>query len=234
MMRTARAPSAKVGSPSTLALSPALMARQGVGDEGVEAVLVALRVAGRDGGVRRRGWVELVRVALDDLRRAAPPDPQVSGCSWSKASVAPSVTTSSRSWFLWPAEIWLTTTEPLVPADGAKQHERHVFGGDVPPGPNALTPTGREGVSGHRVLRSVAPYQLRAHRREAIAGHELHEIAPVRADVGEGTRWTRQLGIDAPVVVLLRRQPVLQVAPVSEAHGGAPLATRAHASRTIG
>jgi hypothetical protein len=29
--------------------------------------------------------------------------------------VAPSATISSRSWFLCPAEIWLTTTEPLTP-----------------------------------------------------------------------------------------------------------------------
>ena len=89
---------------------------QGVGDEGVEAVLVALGVAGwdawRSAPPSGRAWFGSRSTISDGRGR---PTQRVSGCSWSKASVAPSVTTSSRSWFLWPAEIWLTTTEPLTP-----------------------------------------------------------------------------------------------------------------------
>ena len=59
-------------------------------------------------------------------------------------------------------------------------------------------------------------HQLRAHRGEPVTGHEFDQIAPVRADVGEGTGWSSEGRVDAPVVVLLRRQPVLQIGAVDE------------------
>ena len=167
VMRTARAPSAKVGSPSTLALSPRVDGPQGVGDEGVEAVLVALRVAGRDGGVGRRGRVELVRVALDDLRRAAPPHPEGVGVllvEGQRGAVGHDL----------EAQLVLVAGRDLAhhhraahPGDGAEQHQGHVLGGDRPPGPGApAAARGREGgdvgigvlALGHR------GHELRAHR----------------------------------------------------------------------
>ena len=57
---------------------------------------------------------------------------------------------------------------------------------------------------------------------EPVAGDELGEVAPVRADVREGARDAAPLGVDAPVVVLGVEQPVLQVCPVDEVHGAAP------------
>ena len=54
---------------------------------------------------------------------------------------------------------------------------------------------------------------------DAVAGDELGEVAPVRADVGERARRAAELRVDAPVVVLGRREPVLQVAAMDQPHG---------------
>ncbi len=59
-------------------------------------------------------------------------------------------------------------------------------------------------------------HELRAHGGEPVAGHEFDQVAPVRADVGEGTGWPSEGRVDAPIVVLLRRQPVLQIGAVDE------------------
>ena len=62
----------------------------------------------------------------------------------------------------------------------------------------------------------------RGARREAsdaFAGDELDEIAPVGADVGEGPGGAAQSGVDPPVVVIGRKQPVLQIPPVDEGDG---------------
>jgi hypothetical protein len=72
-----------------------------------------------------------------------------------------------------------------------------------------------------------------AHGGQPVAGHELDEVAPVRADVGEGPRRTGQRRVDAPVVVVLGGQPVLQVAAVDQAQrpdpaGGHPGPGLAH------
>ena len=65
--------------------------------------------------------------------------------------------------------------------------------------------------------------QARGQARNAMAGDELGEIAPVRADVGEGARRSAGLLVDAPVVVVLVEEPVLQVGAVHQAQrtGGA-------------
>ena len=77
-------------------------------------------------------------------------------------------------------------------------------------------------------------HELRAHGGEPVAGHELDQIAPVRADVGEGTGWPSEGRVDAPIVVLLRRQPVLQIGAVDEPQRAEAAATRARISRTSG
>ena len=54
-----------------------------------------------------------------------------------------------------------------------------------------------------------------------MAGDELGEVAPMRADVGEGARRSAEVGVDAPVVVLGSQQPVLEVGAVDEVDGTA-------------
>ena len=195
---------------------------QGVGDEGVEAVLVALWVAGRDDGVGRRGRVELVRVALDDLRRAAPPHPEGVGVLLVEGQRGAVGHDLEPQLVLVAGRDLAHHHRTAHPGDGAEQDQGHVLGGDLPPRPGApAAGRGREGGDvGTRVLAlGHRRHELRAHRGETVAGHELDEVAPVRADVGEGSGGAGQLGIDAPVVVLVGRQPVLQVAAVGEAHG---------------
>ena len=58
---------------------------------------------------------------------------------------------------------------------------------------------------------------LGAERGDPVAGDELDEVAPVRADVGEGARRAAEVGVDPPVVVVGRGEPVLQVAAVDQA-----------------
>src|SRR4051794_39411421 len=53
--------------------------RVAVGDEGVEGVLITLRVAGGQPVDPRGGRAERVRVAGQQLTRGAPPDPQPIG-----------------------------------------------------------------------------------------------------------------------------------------------------------
>ena len=60
---------------------------------------------------------------------------------------------------------------------------------------------------------------LGADRRQPVTGHELDQVAPVRADVGERPGRPTPFGIDAPVVVVLGGEPVLEVATVDQANG---------------
>ena len=60
---------------------------------------------------------------------------------------------------------------------------------------------------------------LGAERCDPLTGDELHEVAPVRADVSKRTRRAALCRVDAPVVVLRGGQPVLQVAAGDEPHG---------------
>ena len=84
----------------------------GVGHEGVEAVLVALGVARRQDRVAGGRGREVGGVAHDDLDDGRRPTHRLSGCSWSKASVASAPSTSNYRRFLRPGETWLTTTDP--------------------------------------------------------------------------------------------------------------------------
>ena len=196
---------------------------QGVGDEGVEAVLVALRVAGRDRGVGRRGRVELVRVALDDLRRAAPPHPEGVGVLLVEGQRGAVGHDLEPQLVLVAGRDLAHHHRAAHAGDGAEQHQGHVLGARPSAAGRALSPppaAAKAGTWSPRVLAlGHRGHELRAHRRQTVAGDELDEVAPVRADVGEGPRRAGQLGVDAPVVVLVGRQPVLQVAPVGEAHG---------------
>ena len=81
----ARAPSANVGRPSTRVGRAGADRPVRVGNERVEAVLVALRVAGRHGHVGGGRRVEVRRVTRATVSRwSARPTHSESGCSWSK------------------------------------------------------------------------------------------------------------------------------------------------------
>ena len=147
------------------------------------------------------------------------PSQSVSGCSWSKASVGPSVTISSRSWFLWPAEIWLTTTEPLTPAkvrNSTSATSSVVTARRGPPAaavPNAGTWASVCARSGTAVTSSE---HTDARRSPVTNSTRSHQCEPMSAKAREGpdsSASTRQLSS------CVGRQPVLQVAAVDEAHG---------------
>ena len=108
-------------------------------------------------------------------------------------------------------------------AVGAEHHGREVLG-RRPRGARAA-PSSRAANAGAlpRSARSGDDGRgLRAHGRDPLARDELDEVAPVRADVGERARRAAPRRVDAPVVVLGRRQPVLQVAAVDEADRADP------------
>ena len=58
--------------------------------------------------------------------------------------------------------------------------------------------------------------RTRGQARDAVAGHELHQVTPVRADVGERPGGSSGAGVHAPVVAGRRGKPVLEVAPVDD------------------
>ena len=53
--------------------------------------------------------------------------------------------------------------------------------------------------------------QIRAQRRNALPGHMLHHVAPMRTDIGESAGTAIRAGIDAPVPVRVVQEPVLRV-----------------------
>ncbi|HET9809786.1 MAG TPA: hypothetical protein VFQ66_08815, partial [Candidatus Limnocylindria bacterium] len=63
------------------------------------------------------------------------------------------------------------------------------------------------------MVLSVSPVQspqLRGDRLDPLAAHELGEIDPMRADVGDRARRTAARFLDAPVRVGREEQPILQ------------------------
>jgi hypothetical protein len=45
-----------------------------------------------------------------------------------------------------------------------------------------------------------------------LARHERHEVQPVRADVADGPKRAAAIGLQSPVPVALKQEPVLEVA----------------------
>ena len=87
--------------------------RVGIGDEGVERVAVALRVASGQGGVAGADSRAGSRGTISCRSRA--PTQRVSGASWSNAIDVPAASISNHRRFLRPGEIWLTTRVPAAP-----------------------------------------------------------------------------------------------------------------------
>ena len=59
--------------------------------------------------------------------------------------------------------------------------------------------------------------QVGEHLDDALAADELHEVEPVRADVGDGPQGALPAGVEAPVPVSVEEQPVLQVLAADQA-----------------
>ena len=188
-----------------------------VGHECVEAVLVALRVTGwnlRIGSGRR---IQVGRIPWHELRGSSSPHPE---------------------------GLWLLLVEGHGRLGAGDLEEQPVLapGGDLADDDGSRHSGDRSEHDDGDVLRrdraerSAAPdagaegvdvatagaafrerrHELRAHGGEPVTGHELDQIAPVRADVGEGTGWPSEGRVDTPIVILLRRQPVLQIGAVDE------------------
>ena len=97
-------------------------------------------------------------------------------------------------------------------------------------------PRRRRSVAARRAPRAGARQRgqrARAEPRDAVAGHELGEVAPVRADVGERARGAAELGVDAPVVVLgAAASPAGRCRGAGGSGRWRPPRTRSRASRT--
>ena len=195
-MCAARSPSANVGVPS--GTEPARDRRVDVGHERVEAVRVpcgwpagsdAKRAAAGDSAAGSR------RTMLRDSRR---PHQSSSGCSWSKAIASSLPSSSIQSRFFRPAEIWLIDDRAERSAVGLELHERGVLGRDrarspAVPARSERVPAGRAGALRH------GGEQARREPGDPVAGDELGQVAPVRADVGERPGRAAQLVVHAPV-----------------------------------
>ena len=114
-----------------------------------------------------------------------------------------------------PGEIWLMTVLPTAPPSvsncttAASSVSTARFSPPPLPRANAAVCSACR-RSGHRGERAGAE------AGDPLARDELGEVAPVRADVGEGARGAAERRVDAPVVVLGVGQPVLQVGAVHE------------------
>ncbi len=139
-----------------------------------------------------------------------------SGFSWSKASASSAASNSIQSRFLRPGETWLTTTDPSAPPSvsnwtSAASSVSTARADPLPsPRSNAGRPAAsrRSGIDGRGARREA---------RDALAGGELGQVAPVRADVGERARAARRAACSTRQLSSLgTRQPVLQVGAVQQ------------------
>ena len=113
VISAARRPSANVGGPP--AAAPPSDRLVDVGDERVEAVGVALRMAGGQRREARGRGRQRGRIAPDDRQRLAAPAPELLGLLLVEGDRLLVPSSSIQSRFLRPAEIWLMTTEPSAP-----------------------------------------------------------------------------------------------------------------------
>jgi hypothetical protein len=128
----------------------------GVRDEGVEGILVALRVPGcpgarvpgRQGAVAGRVWAAAPLPRRTTVFASRPPIQRPSGISWSKDSDAWSPSREIQSLFLRPSVIWLITAEPIAPRSVCKSRVATSSVPTVPVPPSAPAP--RSGVGGEQ------------------------------------------------------------------------------------
>ena len=184
--------------------------------EGVEEALDVTARQGRrglpgrahQGGVADEDLVGPVAVAHARPGRAAPsPTPTSRRCRRSRTA----------SEFFRPALIWEMLTAPRAPPS---KRSRIVAASSV-----AMS---RSTVSAERSVENVSTGPVGSWRvsmnvaRSAItvgdvlAGHEGHQVQPVRADVADRAQGAAALRLEPPVPVAVEEQPVLEVAPGDE------------------
>ena len=217
--RAARRPSAKRGRPSGAA--PSRIAAKTSRDEQVEAVLVALRVAGRQRRQARGAGRQRGRVAADERRVLAPADPQRLGVLLLERERLVRAVDLEPQAVLAPGRDLADDDRAERAAVGLELQDHGVLGRDRPARVARAVAARERGAVGVVHALGDRGQRARAQARDALAGDELGEVAPVRADVGEGARRAAEVGVDAPVVVLRAQQPVLQVGPVDQVHGAA-------------
>ena len=186
------------------AVRAALAADRGVdlGDEAVEAVGVALRMAGGQRWRARGGGRQVSGSRRSASRPRGARATASPGSSWLNASDLVGASSSSHRRFLRPAETWLMTVVPIAP--GRSRTARWRRPRCRPCGPRRRRwRGGRRHALGLHAL-GHRRHRARAHAGDAMAGDELGEVAPVRPDVGERPRGAAEVLVDAPVVVLGR------------------------------
>ncbi len=151
------------------------------------------------------------------LARSRWPNHIWSGFSESQASDDSEPSISYCSEFLRPALIWLIATDAAGAALEAEQDERRVLGRDL-----ALDRVGRP-FRAERLDRAGRLHpgvdergQVGHDRGDALAGHEGHQVHPVRPDVADRPQRAAAARLEAPVPVTGEEQPVLEVAPRDE------------------
>ena len=82
---------------------------------------------------------------------------------------------------------------------------------------------------GRLVARPDERGQVGHHRRDVLAGHEGHQVEPVRADVADRPERAAAIGLEPPVPVAVEEQPVLEVA--ARSRGGPGRARRRRSAR---
>ena len=161
-----------------------------------------------------------------------PPHQSSSGCSWSKASASSAPSISIQSRFLRPGRDL---------ADDDRRRARRASVSNWTTAASSVVDR-RALAAGRPPARTRAPVprwplrhggeHARGEPRDAMAGDELGEVAPVRADVGERARRAAELLVHAPVGVVGAQEPVLEVGAVDEAdRAGLARARRARAPR---
>ncbi len=95
----------------------------------------------------------------------------------------------------------------------AQQDRRGVLGGDLA-GDGLGGDVGREGLdrAGRLAARLDEGGQVGHDRDDALAGHEGHQVEPVRADVADRPESAAAVRLETPVPVAVEEQPVLEVA----------------------
>ncbi len=114
-----------------------------------------------------------------------------------------------------PAEIWLIDDRPDRARVGLELDEGGVFGRHL--AQLAAARCCRERVTCLADSLRHGGQQPRRDALDAMAGNELGEVTPVRADVGERARGAAQLLVHAPVGVVGAQKPVLEVRAVQQA-----------------
>ena len=127
-------------------------------------------------------------------------------------AVEPSI--SHWSEFFRPALICEIATEPRAPFVEPQQDRGHVLGRHraLDRVAGSLRREGLDRAASARWRGRDERREVGHHRGDRLAGHERHEVEPVRADVADRPEGAALVRLQPPVPVGLEEQPVLEVA----------------------